>query len=168
MNRMKVCLVTLLLVFSTPIFGQKMLVRNFDNDVEVSVDTFVVDDYIVIGHAKKGKKIHNFQGRITGIFADRNVVRVFDYARSTRFMSVVGKKIDIDNIIAVDRPDSEKMKQRQKRAIAATTVGVVGAGVGGDVGSVMGAAAVAGNVTSDFTSRIKTDKQTVKVEIIEQ
>lgn len=164
----KITIITLFLICAAPIFSQKLLVRNFTDGVEVSVDTFVVDDYIVIGHAKEGKKIHNFQGRITGIFADRNVVRVFDYARTTRVMSVVGKKIDIDNIVAVDRPDAEKMKQRQNRAIAATAVGAAGAGVGGDVGTVMEATAIAGSLTSDFTSRIKTDKQTVKVEILEE
>lgn len=83
--------------------------RRFDASYnEVSIDTFMLGDLIILGHAKNGKNPHYFQGKITGIFKDRGVVRVFDYARSTRFMPIAGKKIPIDDIIAVGRPNEKK------------------------------------------------------------
>ncbi len=151
-----------------PALGQELLVRNFDaNYNEVSIDTFMLGDLIIIGHANKGKKLHYFQGKITGIFKDRGVIRVFDYARSTRFMPIAGKKIPIDNIIAVGRPDEKKMKGRQTRAIAATAGTFLGTVVGGDAGDVIFWGSVAGNVISDFASRNKVDTQRIKCEIFE-
>jgi len=134
----KLLLLFLIAGFSLPSFGQELLVKRFDSNYnEVSVDTFMLGDLIIIGHAKKGKNPHYFQGKITGIFKDRSVIRVFDYARSTRFMPIAGKKIPIDNIIAVGRPDEKKMKGRQTRAIAATAGQFLGSAVGGDAGDVI-------------------------------
>lgn len=112
----KLLLSLLIFVFSLSAFGQELLVRRFDASYkEVSIDTFMLGDLIILGHAKNGKNPHYFQGKITGIFKDRGVVRVFDYARSTRFMPIAGKKIPIDDIIAVGRPDERKMKARVLR-----------------------------------------------------
>jgi len=160
--------ILLILGLCLPALGQELLVRNFDaNYNEVSIDTFMLGDLIIIGHANKGKKLHYFQGKITGIFKDRGVIRVFDYARSTRFMPIAGKKIPIDNIIAVGRPDEKKMKGRQTRAIAATAGTFLGTVVGGDAGDVIFWGSVAGNVISDFASRNKVDTQRIKCEIFE-
>lgn len=105
----KLLLSLLIFVFSLSAFGQELLVRRFDASYnEVSIDTFMLGDLIILGHAKNGKNPHYFQGKITGIFKDRGVVRVFDYARSTRFMPIAGKKIPIDDIIAVGRPNEKK------------------------------------------------------------
>lgn len=149
--------------------AQELLVRTYDASYEnvIKIDTFMLGDLIVIGHAKKGKNPHYFQGKITGIFKDRGVIRVFDYARSTRFMPIAGKKIPIDNIIAAARPDEKKMKGRETRAIAATAGQVLGAAVGGTTGDVIYWGSVAGNVTSDFISREKLRTQRVKCEILE-
>ncbi len=149
--------------------GQELLVRTYDSSYQniIRIDTFMLGDLIVIGHAKKGKNPHYFQGKITGIFKDRGVIRVFDYARSTRFMPIAGKKIPVDNIIAAARPDEKKMKGRETRAIAATAGQVLGSAVGGTTGDVIYWGSVAGNITSDFISREKLKTQRVKCEILE-
>ena len=158
----------LVLGMSLPALGQEMLVHHFDaNRKEVSIDTFMLGDLIIIGHANKGKKPHYFQGKITGIFKDRGVIRVFDYARSTRFMPIAGKKIPVDNIIAVGRPDEKKMKGRETRAIAASAGQFLGAAVGGDAGDIIFWGSTAGNIVSDFVSRNKADTQRIKCEIVE-
>ena len=149
--------------------GQELLVKKFDATYKnvISIDTFMVGDLIVIGHAKQGKNIHFFQGKITGIFKDRGVVRVFDYARSTRFMPIAGKKIPVENIKAVARPDEKKMKGRQARAIAATAGQFLGSAIGGTAGDVVFWGSTAGNITSDFISREKLNTQRIKCEIFE-
>ena len=149
--------------------GQELIVRTFDSSYqnEIRIDTFMLGDLIILGHANKGKNPHFFQGKITGIFKDRGVIRVFDYARSTRFMPIAGKKIPIDNIIAVARPDEKKMKGRENRAIAATAGQILGSAVGGTAGDVIFWGSTAGNITSDFLSREKIKTQRVKCEIIE-
>ena len=149
--------------------GQELLVRTYDSSYQniIRIDTFMLGDLIVIGHAKKGKNPHYFQGKITGIFKDRGVIRVFDYARSTRFMPIAGKKIPVDNIITAARPDEKKMKGRETRAIAATAGQILGSAVGGTTGDVIYWGSVAGNVTSDFISREKLKTQRVKCEILE-
>ena len=149
--------------------GQELIVRTFDSSYqnEIRVDTFMLGDLIILGHAKEGKNPHFFQGKITGIFKDRGVIRVFDYARSTRFMPIAGKKIPIDNIIAVARPDEKKMKGREHRAIAATAGQILGSAVGGTTGDVIFWGSTAGNITSDFLSREKIKTQRVKCEILE-
>ena len=166
---MKYFLIPFLLIgISFQVFSQELLVRNFDaTQTEVSIDTFMLGDLIIIGHAKQGKNPHYFQGKITGIFKDRGVIRVFDYARSTRFMPIAGKKIPIDNIIAVGRPDEKKMKGRETRAIAATAGQFLGAAVGGDAGDVIFWGSSAGNIVSDFVSREKLKTERIKCEIIE-
>ncbi len=165
----KIILCLFLAGLSQVLTGQELLVRTYDATYqnEIRIDTFMLGDLIVIGHAKNGKNPHYFQGKITGIFKDRGVIRVFDYARSTRFMPIAGKKIPIDNIIAVARPDEKKMKGRENRAIAATAGQVLGAAVGGTTGDVIYWGSVAGNVTSDFISREKLKTQRVKCEILE-
>lgn len=164
----KLLLSLLIFVFSLSAFGQELLVRRFDASYnEVRIDTFMLGDLIIIGHAKNGKNPHYFQGKITGIFKDRGVVRVFDYARSTRFMPIAGKKIPIDDIIAVGRPDEKKMKGRETRAIAATAGQFLGLAVGGDAGDVIYWGSVAGNVVSDFVSREKLSTERIKCEIFE-
>jgi len=166
MRKLLVCI--LIVGFSLPSMGQELLVKRFDaNYNEVSIDTFMLGDLIIIGHAKKGKNPHYFQGKITGIFKDRGVVRVFDYARSTRFMPIAGKKIPIDNIIAVGRPDEKKMKGRETRAIAATAGQFLGSVVGGTTGDVIFWGSTAGNVVSDFVSREKLKSERIKCEIFE-
>lgn len=167
---MKYLLLFLFLSGSTlSVSGQELLVSTYDSSYQnvIRIDTFMLGDLIVIGHAKKGKNPHYFQGKITGIFKDRGVIRVFDYARSTRFMPIAGKKIPVDNIIAVARPDEKKMKGRETRAIAATAGQVLGSAVGGTTGDVIYWGSVAGNVTSDFISREKLKTQRVKCEILE-
>ena len=164
----KLFLSCLIFVFCVPAIGQELLVRRFDSNYnEVSIDTFMLGDLIIIGHAKKGKNPHYFQGKITGIFKDRGVIRVFDYARSTRFMPIAGKKIPVDNIIAVGRPDEKKMKGRETRAIAATAGQFLGSAVGGDAGDVIFWTSTAGNVVSDFVSREKLRTERIKCEIFE-
>ena len=148
--------------------GQELLVRKFDAQYnEVGIDTFMLGDLIVIGHAKKGKNPHYFQGKITGIFKDRGVIRVFDYARSTRFMPIAGKKIPVEEIIAVARPDEKMMKGRENRAIAATAGQFLGSAISGDAGDIIYWGSVAGNVTSDFITREKLSTQRIKCEIFE-
>ena len=164
----KILLSLLIFGFSLPAIGQELLVKRYDaNYNEVSIDTFMLGDLIIIGHAKKGKNPHYFQGKITGIFKDRGVVRIFDYARSTRFMPIAGKKIPIDNIIAVGRPDEKKMKGRETRAIAASAGQFLGTVVGGDTGDVIFWGSTAGNVVSDFVSREKLKTERIKCEIFE-
>ena len=164
----KLLLFALLLGFTFSATSQELLVKRFDSNYnEISIDTFMLGDLIIIGHAKKGKNPHYFHGKITGIFKDRGVVRVFDYARSTRFMPIAGKKIPIDNIIAVGRPDEKKMKGRETRAIAATAGQFLGSAVGGDAGDVIFWGSTAGNVVSDFVSREKLSTERIKCEIFE-
>jgi outer membrane lipoprotein SlyB len=82
-------------------------------------------------------------------------------------MPIAGKKIPVDNIIAVARPDEKKMKGRENRAIAATAGRFLGTAIGGDAGDVVYWGSVAGNVTSDFISREKLKTQRIKCEILE-
>ncbi|WP_189361343.1 hypothetical protein [Algibacter mikhailovii] len=164
----KLLLSFLIVLFSLPAFCQELLVKRYDSNYkEISIDTFMLGDRIIIGHAKKGKNPHYFQGKITGIFKDRGVIRVFDYARSTRFMPIAGKKIPIENIIAVGRPDEKKMKGRETRAIAASAGKFLGTVVGGDAGNAIYWGSTAGNVVSDFVSREKLKTERIKCEIFE-
>jgi hypothetical protein len=154
--------------FGNGVTSQELLVKNYNAQRNlIRIDTFLLGDFVIIKHAKKGRNPHHFQGKITGIFKDRGVVRVFDYARSTRVMPIVGKKIKIENIIGVVRLDKDKMRARENRAIAFTAGQVLGASVGGDAGDVIMYASSAGNIASDFLSREKIDTQRVKCEIIE-
>ncbi len=164
----KILIFILFLGISNYAISQKLLVHHLDeNGAETSVETYQLGDFIVIGHAKEGKNAHYFEGKITGLFKKKGVIRVFDYARSTRVMPIVGKKIPIDEIVGVTRPDKKEMKQRQTRAVIASAVGAVGLGVGGDTGNAIYYGAATGNVLSDFTSRDKVSKQRIKCEISE-
>lgn len=148
--------------------AQELLVKNYDAQRNlVKIDTFLLGDYIIVKHAKKGRNPHHFQGKITGIFKKRGVIRVFDYARSTRVMPIAGKKIKIDNIIAVARLDKKAMRARENRAIAFSAGRVIGSSVGGDAGDAIIIGSSAGTVISDFLSREKIDTQRVKCEIID-
>ena len=161
-------LLTLATFFCSEAFGQELLVKNYDEQRNlVKIDTFLLGDFVIVKHAKKGKNPHHFQGKITGIFKKRGVIRVFDYARSTRVMPIVGKKIKVDEIIGVVELDKDKMRARENRAIAFTAGSIIGSSIGGDVGDAIFYGSVVGNVASDFFSREKIDTQRVKCEIIE-
>ncbi len=151
-----------------PSFGQELIVHHFNAaKEEIKTDTLMLGDLIILGHAKSGKNPHYFQGKITGIFKDRGVVRVFDYARSTRFMPIAGKKIPIDEIIAVERPDPKKMKGRETRAIVATAGQFLGSAIGGNAGDAIFIGSTAGNIISDFASRQKASTERIRCEIVD-
>lgn len=157
-----------LLYFSTAGFSQELIVHRFNAaGEEIKTDTLFLGDLVVLGHAKKGKNPHHFQGKITGIFKDRQVVRVLDYARSTRVVPIAGKKINIDEIIAVDRLDEKKHRGRENRAIAATAGQYLGLAIGGTAGDVIFYGSTAGNVISDFTSREKLKTERIRCEIVD-
>lgn len=148
--------------------AQELLVKNYDAQRNlVKIDTFLLGDYVIVKHARKGRKPHHFQGKITGIFKKRGVIRVFDYARSTRLVPIAGKKIKVDEIIGVMRLDKKKFRARENRAIALRVGSAIGAGIGGDAGDAIMYGSTAGNVVSDFLSREKIDTERVKCEIIE-
>ena len=70
------CLSVVLLSLSTITYSQELIVRHFNaNREEIKTDTLFLGDLVVMGHAKRGKNPHYFQGKITGIFSDRQVVR---------------------------------------------------------------------------------------------
>ena len=78
----KIIVLFLFLGISNLVFSQKLVVHHLDeNGKETSVETYQLGDFIVIGHAKKGKKLHYFEGKITGIFQNSGETRLFDYAR---------------------------------------------------------------------------------------
>ena len=163
-----ICCILVIACFSLQGMAQELLVRHYDaNRNEVSIDTFMLGDLVVLGHANKGKNPHYFQGKITGIFKDRGVIRVFDYARSTRVMPLVGKKIPVENIIAIDRPDEKMMRGRENRAIAATAGQFLGSMIGSDAGDVIYWGSTAGNIVSDFVTRQKLKTDRIKCEIVE-
>ena len=92
-NPFFILFITILLLCYSETMGQELLVKNYDAQRNlVKIDTFLLGDFVIIKHAKKGKNPHHFQGKITGLFKKRGVIRVFDYARSTRVMPIVGKK----------------------------------------------------------------------------
>ena len=164
----EIILLFIFLGISNLVFSQKLIVHHLDeNGKETSVETYQLGDFIVIGHAKKGKKPHYFKGKITGIFKNRGEIRVFDYARSTRVMPIVGKKIAIDEIVGVTKPDRKEIKGRENRAVAATAAGIFGAALGGNTGNAILFGAAGGGMASDFVSRNKVSKQRIKCEITE-
>ena len=157
-----------LLCLSTVGFSQELIVHHFNAArEEVKTDTLFLGDLVVLGHAKKGKNPHYFQGKITGIFNDRQVVRVFDYARSTRVVPIAGKKIKIDEIIAVERLDEKKHRGRENRAIVATAGQFLGSAIGGTAGDVIYVGSTAGNIISDFASRVKLKTERIRCEIVD-
>src|SRR5210317_1248212 len=122
----------LFLCLSSVVSSQELIVHHFNaTREEVKTDTLFLGDLVILGHANEGKNPHYFQGKITGIFNDKQVVRVFDYARSTRLVPIAGKKIKIDEIIAVERLDEKQHMGRETRAIASTAGTVLGQVIGG-------------------------------------
>jgi hypothetical protein len=157
-----------LLGISSTVFSQELIVHHFNaNRKEIKTDTLFLGDLVVLGHAKKGKNPHYFQGKITGIFGDRQVVRVFDYARSTRVVPIAGKKIEIDEIIAVERLDEKKHRGRENRAIVATSGQFLGQVIGGTAGDIISVGSTAGNIISDFASRQKISTERIRCEIVD-
>lgn len=166
--KLSLCAAIVLLGSSLKLSAQELLVKNYDAQRNlVEIDTFLLGDYVIVKHARKGRNPHHFQGKITGIFKKRGVIRVFDYARSTRVVPIAGKKIKVDEIIGVMRLDKKKFRARENRSIALRAGAAIGAGVGGDAGDVIMYGSTAGNVASDFFSREKIDTQRVKCEIID-
>ena len=158
----------LFMCLSSVISSQELIVHHFNaNREEVKTDTLFLGDLVVLGHAKKGKNPHYFQGKITGIFNDRQVVRVFDYARSTRVMPIAGKKIKIDEIIALERLDEKEHRGRQNRAIVASAGQFLGRAIGGTTGDVIYYGSTAGNIVSDFASRQKLKTERIRCEIVD-
>lgn len=148
--------------------AQRLIVHDLDeNQEEVGNRDFTVGDIVVIAHQKPGKKVHYFQGKVTGIFKDRNVVRVFDYARSTRVVSIAGKKIDISEIAGIEKIDDSKFKSRENKAVGAAVAGVIGSSLGGSLGNAIQYGSSAAAVTMDVTTRERIAKQRINVEISE-
>ena len=148
--------------------AQRLIIHDLDeNENETGTREISVGDVIIIAHQKKNKKVHYFQGKVTGIFKDRNVIRVFDYARSTRVVSIVGKKIDIDEIVGVELVDKADNQQRQNRAVGAAIAGSIGAGLGSKTGNAISYGAAAGSILNDATTREKIGKQRITTEIVE-
>ena len=160
-------LLFLILGISNFAISQKLIVHHFDNNGnETSVETYNHGDFIVIAHAKPGKKVHYFEGKITGLYHKKGVIKVLDLARTTRVMPIVGKKLKVDEIVGVTRPNTKEMKRREHNAIGATVVAGIGAGIGGNTGNdiMYGAMGEAGAV--DFMSRKKVTQQNIKCEIV--
>ena len=162
----KLILFILLLVISGSAFSQQLVVHHFDSSGnETGVETYKHGDYIVIAHEKKGKKMHFFEGKITGLYPKKGVIKVLDLARSTRVMPIVGKKISIDEIVGVLRPDTKMMKKRENNAIAAATAAAIGSSMGSKTGDDIFYGAVGEEAAYDFASRLKADRENIKCEI---
>lgn len=169
-NDMKITvfLVFIALFSVTAVQSQKMLVKHYDNQQNIiQVDTVSLGDFVVIKHSVDGKNPHYFQGKITGFFKEEDIVRVFDYARTTRVMPIVGKKLKISEILAVERMDQKKSEGREGRAVAGKAVGVLGSLVGGSAGKALAYSSAAGLGISDGISREKIDNQNITCEIID-
>jgi hypothetical protein len=166
---MKILFSLISLLFISPVvYSQELIVHHFNAArEEIKTDTLFLGDLVIIGHAKRGKNPHYFQGKITGIFNDQQEVRIFDYARSTRLVPIAGKKINIDEIIALERLDEKKHRGRENRAIVATAGQFLGQAVGGSAGDVIYAGSTAGNIISDFASREKLKTERIRCEIID-
>ncbi len=163
----KFILIILLLGISNFAVSQKMVVHHFDDKGnETGVETYKHGDFIVIAHAKEGKKIHYFEGKITGLYKNKGVIKVLDLARTTRVMPIVGKKLKISEIVGVARPDTKEMKKRESNAVGAMVAGAIGAGIGGNTGNAIMYGAEGESIAIDFFSREKVDKQSIKCEII--
>ena len=163
----KLILFILFLGISSYGISQKLLVHHLDNNGnETSVETYKHGDFIVIAHAKEGKKVHYFEGKITGLYQKKGAIKVLDLARTTRVMSVVGKKLQIDEIVGVARPDTKEMKKRESNAVGAMVAGAIGAGIGGSTGNAIMYGAEGESIAIDFFSREKVGKQSIKCEIV--
>jgi len=148
--------------------SQELKVEYFDeNDSLVNTETMTIGDFVVVKHATEGNKPHYFQGKITGLFKDRNEVRVFDYARSERVMPLVGKKIKLSEIMGISRANDKKSEGRENRAVVGKAATALGSLAGGAVGNTLSYGSAFGTGISDGLSREKIDTQNVKCEIIE-
>lgn len=157
------------LITGNLLVSQELLVKYYDDqETEINTETLKVGDFVVIKHAVEGKTPHYFQGKITGLLKDKGEIRVFDYARSTRVMPIVGKKIDLKEILAISKLDNKKSEGRQGRAIVGTAAGALGGLVGGGAGNTLLFGSAIGKGVSDGLSREKIDNQNVKCEIIDK
>lgn len=157
------------LIAANVLISQELLVKYYDDqDTEINTETLSVGDFVVIKHGIDGKKPHYFQGKITGLLKDKGEVRVFDYARSTRVMPIVGKKIALNEILAIAKLDNKKSEGRQGRAVVGTAAGAIGSLVGGGAGNALFYGSAFGKGVSDGLSREKIDSQNIKCEIIDK
>lgn len=148
--------------------AQRLIVHDLDeNEAEIATREFEVGDVVVIAHQKEGKNVHYFQGKVTGIFKDRNVIRVLDYARSTRVVSIAGKKIDISEIVGIEIIDQGDYKKRENKAVGAAIAGAIGAGIGGSTGRAIQYGSSTASVVMDVTTRERVSKQRINLEITE-
>ncbi len=147
--------------------SQKLVVHHYDNNGnETDIETYKHGDFIVIAHAQGSKKVHYFEGKITGLYKKKGVVKVLDLARTTRVMPLVGKKLKIDEIVGVARPDTKEMKRRESNAIGAAVAAGIGAGIGGSTGNSILYGAEGESIAIDFFSRKKVGSQNIKCEIL--
>lgn len=165
----KLTFASLLLFFTSSLFAQKLLIHDLDAaGLETGIRTVEVGDMIVVAHQKKpGKTIRYFQGKVTGIFPKRGKIRVFDYGRSTRIFSIVGKKIPLTHIVGVKPLAKDAYETRENRAVVTSIVSAVGGGIGGPVGNTLEAGASAANFGNDLLTREQLSKQRIKVEFAE-
>lgn len=155
----------LLLAFTAPLSAQKLVVRFLDSaGTEINKQSFEIGDVVIIAH-QKGKNVHYFQGKITGLFKDRNVVRVFDFARSTRALPVAGKKIGVNEIVGIKGMEKDNFKKRETGAVVASVASSIGSGIGGKAGNAIEWGSSAASVGIDLSSREQISKQRIKVEI---
>jgi len=148
--------------------SQELKVDYFDEqNTLINTETMDIGDFVVIKHANEGSKPHYFQGKITGLFKDKKEIRVFDYARSERVMPLVGKKIKLEDIIAISKANDKKSEGRENRAIVGKAASAMGSLAGGAVGNTLAYGSAFGTGISDGISREKIDNQNVKCEIID-
>lgn len=167
-NKNIVLTAVLLLLLAIPAASQELVVYYLnESGDEAEKQVFEVGDEVIIAHQKKGKAIHFFQGKVTGIFKDRNKIRVFDYARSTRVVPIAGKKIDIGEIVGIKRMELKSYQNRERGAVAATISSTIGAAIGGKAGDAIGWGSAAASIGIDLATREQISKQKIKVEIEE-
>ena len=150
------------------LYGQKLLVHEFgESGEEIASEKYQLGEMVVIAHKKEGKAVHYFEGKITGIFKNRSVIRVFDYARSTRVVSVAGKKINVNEIVGIQRMDAGEFRKRENKAVAASAAGAIGAAIGGKAGYGILAGSTVAGIGSDIVSRERVSQQRIKCEIVD-
>ena len=165
----KICLIVLIAISSTlNTTAQKLNVDFFNEAGELNHSLqFEVGDIVVLAHQKEGKRVHYFEGKITGIFEERGQIRVFDYARSERAMSIIGKQISVKNIVGIVEMDKEDFKRRQHQAVATTAMSSFGAALGGSAGNSIATGSAVAGIGLDIVSREKVSKQRIKCKILE-
>ncbi len=166
-NKLIILLVLLLLLVFGNLMAQRLLVHNTGDTGKDTTYKVELGDVVLVAHQLPGKQVHYFQGKVTGIFKDRGVVRIFDYARSSRMMPIVGKKIRIDEIVGIRQLDKDAYKKRERAAVAAKMASSIGAGMGGKPGKAVQWGAAAGNIGNDILTREQMSKQKITVEFID-